>query len=159
MERSNYLGENNKNKSKKYEAQQRFQLLSDEDLELLYDKSHNKNTVRSTNTWVNTYRALARFRNVKENLEEYEPVQLDTILAQFYAEVRKKDGTDYEQDCLRVMQSSLHRYLTEMNYGKSIISDIEFSNCNRVLEGKARSLREQGKRETTECQPGINGRR
>ena len=26
---------------------QRFQLLSDEDLERLYDKSHNKNTVRS----------------------------------------------------------------------------------------------------------------
>ena len=57
--------------------------------------------------------------------------------------VKKTD--DYEPDCLRVMQSSLHRYLTEMDYGKSIISDIEFSNCNRVLEGKARSLREQGK--------------
>ena len=57
--------------------------------------------------------------------------------------IKKTD--DYESDCLRVMQSSLHRYLTEMNYGKSIISDIKFSNCNRVLEGKARSLREQGK--------------
>ena len=78
-------------------------MLSDTDLSLLYDKSHNKNTVRSTNTWLNTYRAWARFRNVKEDLEEYDPVDLDRILAQFYAEVRKKDGTDYEPDCLRVM--------------------------------------------------------
>ena len=39
----------------------------------------------------------------------------------------------------------MHRYLTDLNYGKSIISDNEFSSCNKVLEGKARSLREQGK--------------
>ena len=44
------------------EAQQRFQLLSDEDLELLYDKSHNKNTVRSTNTWVNTLQSMGSFQ-------------------------------------------------------------------------------------------------
>ena len=64
---------------------QRFQLLSNEDLERLYDKSHNKNTVRGTNTWVNNLHSMGSYRNVKENLEEYEPVELDTILAQFYA--------------------------------------------------------------------------
>ena len=36
------------------------------------NQSHNKNTVRSTNTWLNTYTAWARHRGVKENLEEYE---------------------------------------------------------------------------------------
>ena len=48
------LEKKNKNKFKTYEAReikimeaQRFQLLSDEDLERLCDKSHNKNTVRT----------------------------------------------------------------------------------------------------------------
>ena len=56
-------------KSKKYKAceikimeAQRFQLLSDEDLERLYDKSHNKNTVRGTNTWVNNLHSMGSFQ-------------------------------------------------------------------------------------------------
>ena len=59
----------NKNKPKKYKAceikimeAQRFQLLSDEDLERLYDKSHNKNTVRGTNTWVNNLHSMGSFQ-------------------------------------------------------------------------------------------------
>ena len=41
---------------------QRFQLLSDEDLERLYDKSHNKNTVTGTNTWVNNLHSTGSFQ-------------------------------------------------------------------------------------------------
>ena len=41
---------------------QRFQLLSDEDLERLYDKLHNKNTVRGTNTWVNNLHSMGSFQ-------------------------------------------------------------------------------------------------
>ena len=57
----------------------RFQLLSDKDLQASYEKLQNKNTVRSTNTWLNTYKAWARYRNLNENLEEYEPAELDTF--------------------------------------------------------------------------------
>ena len=56
-------------KSKRYKAceikimeARRFQLLSDEDLERLYDKSHNKNTVRGTNTWVNNLHSMGSFQ-------------------------------------------------------------------------------------------------
>ncbi|XP_066934066.1 zinc finger MYM-type protein 3-like [Clytia hemisphaerica] len=43
------------------------------------------------------------------------------------------------------MQAALHRHLVEQNYPKSIMSDLEFVNSRRVLEGKAKALREQGK--------------
>ena len=62
----------------------------------------------------------------------------------FYAELRKLDGQEYEPACLRVMRSSLDRYLKEKNYPVSMISSDEFKESNKVLEGKARDLHNKG---------------
>ena len=43
------------------------------------------------------------------------------------------------------MPASLERYLKSNAYPKSIIRDREFLNSSKVLKGKARKLREQGK--------------
>ena len=123
----------------------RFELLSEADLESLSSKSESINTKRSTSTWLNVYRAWAEVRYKKADLENYPPRELDTILCQFYGEVRKKNGEEYESDSLRVMQSGLHRYLKDTNFPKSIIEDIEFTQSNKVLDGKARTLRQNGK--------------
>lgn len=128
-----------------HEEDDRFELLDDDVILSLWQNSKNKNTNKSTNTWINAFRKWAEFRGFQENIAEYEPYELNTVLERFYAEVRKKDGTDYEPDSLRVMQASLHRHLVEQNYPKSILSDVEFVNSRRVLEGKAKALREQGK--------------
>ena len=94
---------------------------------------------------MNVFNNWAKARGKSGDIEEYEPKDLDSILCKFYGEVRKKDGTDYEPNCLRVMQSGLHRHLLHKHYPKSIISDIEFTDSNRILEGKARLLRQNGK--------------
>ena len=57
--------------------------------------------------------------------------------------VTTENGDDYETDCLKVMQASLERYLKSKAYPKFIIRDREIGR--KVLEGKARKLREQGK--------------
>ena len=46
------------------------------------------------------------------------------------------------------MQAALDRYLRSKNYPKSIVRDTEFLSSRKVLEGKARKLRElaMGKR-------------
>ena len=77
-------------------------------------------------------------------LNEIPPAELDTVLRQFFAEIRKQDGGEYEPDCLRVMLAALHRHLIEYHYPANIISDISFKGCRDVLEGKARHLREMG---------------
>ena len=66
----------------------------------------------------------------------------------FYVEVRKERGKDYELDSLRVMQAALERHIQSKLYPKSIIKDREFLSSRKVLEGKARKLREEerGKR-------------
>ncbi|CAH3145813.1 unnamed protein product [Porites evermanni] len=70
---------------------------------------------------------------------------LNTLLEQFYASVRKQDGTDYKPGSLKVMQAALDRHLKEKGYSLSIIKDREFLSSRKVLEGKAHKLRNEGK--------------
>ena len=42
------------------------------------------------------------------------------------------------------MQSALQRYLTEQGYNKNMLKDQEFHQSRKILEGKAKQLREQG---------------
>ena len=74
----------------------------------------------------------------------YEAKQLDDTLQKFVAEIRKKDGSEYEPDSLRVTLASLDRHLREKDAAFSIAKDIEFSNSRKVLEGKAKLLRQEG---------------
>ena len=55
-------------------------------------------------------------------------MELDEKLRRFFAEVRKKDGSDYDPDSLRVMIASLDRQQSQ----------------STRLKGKARFLRERG---------------
>ena len=132
----------NQKKNKMEKA--RFQLLSEDELAILAEECNNKNTKRSTNTWLNVYKSWAVERNMKVQLEDYSPLELDVVLCQFYGEIRKKDGNNYESDSLRVMQAVLHRYLVEKKYPKSIMDDIVFDKSIKTLEGKARLLRQSG---------------
>ena len=65
-------------------------------------------------------------------------------MQQFYAEAKRKDGTDYEPSSLANMQVALDRRLKE-GYMYSVLTSRHFLNARNVLEGKSRLLREQGK--------------
>ena len=88
----------------------RFADLSEGDIEILENNSKNLNTGRSTQTWLNVFNEWSTLRGYTNTICHYEPIQLNNILCSFYAEVRKRDGDDYEPDCLAVMQASLDRY-------------------------------------------------
>ena len=120
-----------------------FHTTSGTEIQTLKDKTKNKNTDHSTNTWTRIFKAWASERGQNEELSSYVPSDLDEVLVNFYAELRKVDGQEYEPVCLRVMRSSLDRYLKEKNYPVSIISSDEFEESNNVLEGKARDLRDK----------------
>ena len=70
--------------------------------------------------------------------------ELDKILQHFFAQLRKKDGTNYEPDSLRMMLGALDRYFRNAGYNFRIIKDKEFTECRQVLNGKAIELREMG---------------
>ncbi|CAH3026375.1 unnamed protein product, partial [Porites evermanni] len=70
----------------------------------------------------------------------YKAKQLDETLQKFFAEIRKKDGSEYEPDSLRVMLASLDRHLREKDAAFSIAKDIEFSNSRKALTSQDEEL-------------------
>ena len=123
---------------------ERFPNFQVEEIQELKENSEIQNTKKSTSTWLNVWTSWAESKNFETNLLSYEAKQLDETLQKFFAEIRKKDGSEYEPDSLRVMLASLDRHLREKDAAFSIAKDIEFSNSRKVLEGKARLLRQEG---------------
>ena len=116
------------------------------ELEALKAKANNENTNKSTKYWLKVWQDWALVRQYDAEIENYPPEELDNVVQKFYAEVRTKKGEDYEPDSLKVMQAALDRHLKNKNYSSSIIQDREFYNLKQILEGKARQLRENGRR-------------
>ena len=121
-----------------------FALTTENDLKRLKDKNKNKNTIRSTVTWIKRFEAWRKERGINNELENIPENELDNVLQSFFAEIRKSDGTDYEPECLRVMLSAMDRYLKDKGRGYSILKDKMFTNCRKVLNGKAIELEREG---------------
>jgi len=66
---------------------------------------------------------VADCRNIPHKLENIPEQKLDGVLQQFFAELRKKDGKEYEPDSLRTMLSSLDRFIREKGKCYSILKD------------------------------------
>ena len=88
----------------------------------------NKNTKKSTETWLRTFLEWANEKKKPKSIESLSPEDLDEVLGDFYTELKKKDGSDYEPESLGVMQASLDRYLKNKGYTVSIIRGREFAN-------------------------------
>ena len=123
----------------------RFYKSNESDVRTYHERSNNKNTSKSTRNWINVFKSWGKERGFSQKMEQYVPEDLDSILGKFYTELRKVDGTEYEPNCLRVMLGALERHLRNHHYPASIINGVEFLNSRKVLDGKVRSLREQGK--------------
>lgn len=123
----------------------RFEDVTDSDVAALKDAAENLNTRKSTINWLRVFENWCDENALDKSTEKLSPKQLDKVLERFYASVRKQDGTDYEPGSLKVMQAALDRHLKEKGYSLSIIKDREFLSSRKVLEGKARKLRSEGK--------------
>ncbi len=74
------------------------------EIQILLDKNKNKNTSKSTKTWMNRLETWLKESKVRVPLFQMDSRTLDGHLCIFYSQLRKTDGTPYEPDSLRVMQ-------------------------------------------------------
>ena len=81
-------------------------------IEELKAKARNTNATKITCQWLRVYLSLAKIRNKEQEIERLEPSRLDEILQQFYAEVKRKDSSDYELSIAN-MQAALDHRLRE----------------------------------------------
>ena len=72
-------------------------------------------------------------RGININLPDISPIELDSILQKFYAELRTEKGEEYEPASLRTMLGALHRYVKGKGYSTSIITSMEFAGSREVL--------------------------
>ena len=115
-----------------------------------------QNTKKSVNNWVKIFKQWAHEWSINPNLEEIDAESLDKVLSKFYAKIHKQDGREYEVDSLSVIESSLYCYLSKKRVQKSILKDQVFNQNRKILEGKARLLREQDMSKTKIASKAIN---
>ena len=84
----------------------RFPDCDAKELQQFKENAEKWNTKKSTKTW-------AEEKGYSPDIASHESKELDEKLQKFFAEVRRKDGSDYESDSLRVMIASLDRHLKE----------------------------------------------
>ena len=123
---------------------ERFSVASNEIINDLKERSKNLNTVKSTINWIRVYRDWAVLRDHNPKIEEILEESLDAVLQSFYAEIKKKNGQDYEPSCLAAMQAAIDRHLKESGCKFSILRDRQFFQSRAVLDGKAKLLRQKG---------------
>ena len=62
----------------------RFPLTSNEQIQETIKEAENKNTLRSTNTWMRVWYSWAKSRQINESIETMAPATLDGVLQKFY---------------------------------------------------------------------------
>ena len=84
-------------------------------------------------------------KKITDEIKNYEPAELHTLLEHFYAKVNKTKGEDYEPESLKVMMALIDRHLKKKGCTLSIVRDREFSSSKEVLEDNANQLRLAGR--------------
>ena len=83
---------------------------------------------------------------------------LAAILRQFYAEVRKVDGTTFSRSALTNIRATLQRHLSAPSHNRTFnnLRDAAFGPANQVIQGQIKQLRVSG-RDITHHKEAIAG--
>ena len=117
-----------------------FKQADDVYIQQLVDKNANKNTKRTTQTWIRRFNVWRAERGISNAFHEIPREDLYTILKRFFAEVVKENGDEYEPDCLKMMLACLDRHLKEHGASFSIRADQEFEESRKVLNGHDKEI-------------------
>ena len=61
-------------------------------IQQLKNSSNNENTVKSTAFWLPVWKKWSLEKGIAEEIENYEPTQLNTLLERSNAEIKNKHG-------------------------------------------------------------------
>ena len=87
-----------------------FAFATETTVDELKNYSKNEKTAESTGFWHSVWNNWCVDKEITDEIENYEPTELNTLLEHFYDEINNKKGEDYEPESLKVMMASLDRH-------------------------------------------------
>ena len=70
----------------------RFSFATETTTQQLKNSSNNENTVKSTAFWLSVWKKWCLEKGIAEEIENYEPTRLNTLLERSNAEIKNKHG-------------------------------------------------------------------
>lgn len=119
--------------------------MEDDMINKFIESSKASNTKYGDNMSYNQMKRFLVSVNESREVEDLPPEILSQNICEFFMNVKKQNGSEYEPDSLSTIYRGLNRYLQTKNYGYDIIHHELFNNCKRVLKAKRKLLRKGGK--------------
>ena len=131
----------------------RFATVAETDLKLLLEDKSSQNTKKATSVMWRVLHSYMKEKKIEFSVETCLKTELNAILRNFYAEVRKKDGTFYSKQSFMCMRSALHRMIKGERSDIDIIEDREFLTSNEVFLAQCVYLKKNGLGKITHKEP------
>ncbi|KAJ8035069.1 Inactive tyrosine-protein kinase transmembrane receptor ROR1 [Holothuria leucospilota] len=124
----------------------RFQNLSEDEVTEIAKSRMEKSTVYNTSWGVRILKKWCSTKGLTQEFEKLPVSDLSNLLRQFYAEVRKEDGSMYSKQSYVGLRAAIHRHIAGEPYKRqiNIMQDREFQATNHVFLGVLKALKPQG---------------
>ena len=103
------------------------------------------NTLAKTRSDVKKFEAFLQQFHERRGISNLPLADLDTHLCNFFIQVKRNDGQDFEPDSLTGLQRSIQRHLGETDSKLNILKDEEFRRSREVLAARRKQLVSLGK--------------
>ena len=124
------------------QVRKRFAKTSKENIYAIKEKRFEEKTVKSTTWGVKIFKEWLGENDLNNEFETMLPSELDKLLAQFYVELRKVDGTYYCKTSYVCIRAALQRHLQNPPWNATycILKDTFFLHSNQVMQGVFKTL-------------------
>ena len=103
-------------------------------------ENENKNTAIKTKLDLKVLNDFLATRFVIMDIEDIEPAQLNKHLADFFINIRQKNGDEYQPTSLRSFFGSFQRHLKLHGYKHCILTDPLFAKCRAAMVSKQKCV-------------------
>ena len=121
----------------------RFEILNDGELGELLEEADSKNKKRQIKYAVSIFQDYCSTCNIGD-IENMSDVDLDNLLARFYAGARNKAGEMYCKKTMQAIRYGLQRHF-QTTRNVDIVKGTEFKGSNKIFKAFLAKLKKSGK--------------
>ena len=133
----------------------RFASVSEEAGQQIIQEKDSKMTQKATRVAMSAFRSWMSARGHAISEDTISETELDSLLYQFYLEVRKQDGEMYVKTAYRGMRHGLQRYFKKLR-NIDVINDSKFSRSSMAFTAQCVAMKKKGLAKVQHKEPICN---